>query len=344
MTSAARQQLLLVAAALVLLLGVIASWASARGGVDFPSLYVIGRGVLTGENIYAAGATANFPAVYGVDQPMGMFYPPATGFTMLPFVILPYGAAKLAWFVVMDLALVFGVRALVKLSAPAARDHLWMFCTGIILLSASVRWNMILLQGAPLVLGLLGLFIAAEHTGRTGIASAIAILAVAVKMTLALPFLGILLLRRRLIALVAAGGTWALLNALGFLRMGGAALQDYRQNVKQLEAFGNINAPDPWNPISLPRLDWKSLVYGLSGNLGLATAASFALSGLLALTLLAAALAALGWASTKAQPRRLLSGAPIRVGLALGLFALGAATASAAARKISRLDNVRLIF
>src|SRR6478609_2021815 len=286
MTSAVRQRLLLVAAVLLLLVGIGASWSSARGGVDFPSLYVIGRGVLTGENIYAPGATANFPSVYGVDQPMGMFYPPATGFTMLPFVILPYGLAKLAWFVVMDLVLVLGVRALVRVSAPRAGEHAWIFWAGAILLSSTVRWSMILLQGAPLVFGLLCLFVTAEHSGRPRLAAAIAILAVAVKMTLALPFLGILLLRRRLLAIVAAGATWAALNAAGFARMGCAALKDYRENVGQLEAFGNINAPDPWNPISLPRLDWTSLVYGLTGNLSVSHAVSLGLSALLALALL----------------------------------------------------------
>ena len=286
MTSTTRQRLMLAASVIVLLLGIGASWAAGRGGVDFPSLYVIGRGVLTGTNIYAPGATADFPTVYGVDQPMGMFYPPATGFTMLPFAMLPYGVAKFLWFVVMDLVLVLGVRQLVRVAAPRAETRVWVFCAGVILLSSTLRWSMILLQGAPLVFGLLCLFIAAEHDERPRLATALAVLAVAVKMTLSLPFLGILLLRRRLLAVVAAGGTWVLLNVAGFARMGSGALREYRQNVGQLEAFGNINAPDPWNPISLPRLDWTSLIYGLTANLKVAHLASLVLSALLALGLL----------------------------------------------------------
>ena len=181
---------MLAAAVIVLLLGIGASWAAGRGGVDFPSLYVIGRGVLTGTNIYAPGATADFPTVYGVDQPMGMFYPPATGFTMLPFAMLPYGVAKFLWFVVMDLVLVLGVRQLVRVAAPRAETRVWVFCAGVILLSSTLRWSMILLQGAPLVFGLLCLFIAAEHDERPRLATALAVLAVAVKMTLTAPGCG----------------------------------------------------------------------------------------------------------------------------------------------------------
>jgi arylsulfatase A-like enzyme len=76
--------------------------------------------------------------------------------------------------------------------------------------------------------------------------------------------------------------------------------------------------------------------------------------GLAALTLLVAALGALGWiaidpgldaALRRRSPRRALGAARlIRAALALGLFALGAALAPGAARKLARLDNVRLIY
>jgi arylsulfatase A-like enzyme len=76
--------------------------------------------------------------------------------------------------------------------------------------------------------------------------------------------------------------------------------------------------------------------------------------GLAALTLLVAALGALGWiavdpaidaALRRASPRRSLGAARLyRAAIALGLFALGAALAPGAARKLARLDNVRLIY
>jgi arylsulfatase A-like enzyme/HEAT repeat protein len=70
--------------------------------------------------------------------------------------------------------------------------------------------------------------------------------------------------------------------------------------------------------------------------------------GLLSLTLLVAASGALAWTAVDRDPRvprgRIWSAELVRAALALGLFALGAATAGAAARKLSRLDNIRLIY
>lgn len=83
--------------------------------------------------------------------------------------------------------------------------------------------------------------------------------------------------------------------------------------------------------------------------------------GLLALTLLIAAVGALGWSALDLAPGAPLGSAElrprprderarrwswpfVRAALALGLFALGAATMGAAARRLSRLDNIRLIY
>jgi hypothetical protein len=111
-------------------------------------------------------------------------------------------------------------------------------------------------------------------------------LATAVKITLAVPFLGLLALHRRFGAIAASLATWAGLNALGFLRMGAGSLNDYRENVAQLEAIDNINSPDPWRPIALPRLDWSYLFYGLTKNLAASRLAGLVASGVLGLWLL----------------------------------------------------------
>jgi hypothetical protein len=278
---------LLASAAALLLIGAILNFRAMHGGgVDFPSLYVMGRGVLTGQNVYAPAVAATFPERFGVDVPMGMFYPPATGFTMLPFAALPYQAGKLLWFLTMEVVLVLGIRRLVKVVVPRAGEHVWLACAAIISVSAALRWAMILLQGAPLLVGLLCWFVAAQEEGRPRLSAALAILAVALKMTLSLPFLGLLLLRRRYFAVAGAAGTWLLLNVVGFWRMGAASLPDYRASVAGLEAFGNINSPDPWNVRTSPRLDWTSLFYGAFGNISLARLATLAATGLVALWLL----------------------------------------------------------
>lgn len=67
--------------------------------------------------------------------------------------------------------------------------------------------------------------------------------------------------------------------------------------------------------------------------------------GLLALTLLAAATSTLALPGEGGPTRaRLLAPKLLRAALALALFALGAATAGAAARRLALLDNIRLIY
>jgi len=263
--------------AAVLAAGLLVSVAVVRDGVDFPVLYVMGEGILRGVDVYVPGETAMFRQRFNVSE-FGMFYPPATGFAMAPLALLPYGVAKWVWFFFIDVALVFGIRALVRTAAPSSKAYLWMSCAGVVLLSAAIRWGLMLLQAAPLVLGLLCLFVAQLHGGRRAGVLAISVFVTSVKMTLALPFLGLLALHRRFGAAAASIGAWLALNALGFWRMGGGSFSGYRQNIAILEALDNISSPDPWRPIALPRLDWFYLIYGLSSNLRLARILALAIS------------------------------------------------------------------
>jgi hypothetical protein len=221
------------------------------------------RGIVRGENVYLRNGLGEV----GVGV-MGMVYPPATGFAVLPLAFLPDFAGRVVWFLTMNAVLVFGLRALVRCAAPRAPDYVWMIGAALIVFSAGIRWGMMLLQGAPFMLGLLGFFFAALHGGRHRVALGIGILATSFKMTLALPFLGLFLLHRHFLATALCGGVWALLNGLGFLRMGSAAFATYQHNVAIFEAKtpGNINGPDPWMNVALPRLDWVYLFNGITGN------------------------------------------------------------------------------
>ncbi len=204
--------------------GSVVGWlASRRQGADYASLQLMGRGIALGSPIYdLAWQKAEFSRLFdGIGPPLGMFYPPATGFTMLPFALLPVRIGQLLWYALMTLAVVCGVRALVRTAAPTAGRHIWMITAGLVLISSALRWGMTPLQGAPLVLGLLCFLIVSLHADRPYLAFAIAAFATAFKITLALPFLGLLFLYRRHSAWVAALVVWVMLNAAGFARLGG---------------------------------------------------------------------------------------------------------------------------
>jgi Glycosyltransferase family 87 len=257
----------------VLIGGIAVCLTRVGGGVDFPVIYVMAQGVLTGANVYLPEQTAAFATDFGVAQ-FGIFYPPATGFAALPFGLLSYGVAKWAFAVLCTLAITLGIRALVRVARPESPPHVWMIAAGIVLVSSATRWGMMLLQVAPLVLGLLCWFVSLLHRGKPRAAVAVAIVAMSLKMTLALPFLALLALRRHVVGAATVVGAWVTLNVIGFWRMGPDAFAHYQRSIGELEKVGHISSPDPWRPIALPRLDWVSLFYGITGDLTFARAAA----------------------------------------------------------------------
>jgi hypothetical protein len=275
---------------LILIAGLLASLRVAPPqGSDFLSFYLMGKAIDTGANIYQSAPRKEICDLLGLESPAGMFYPPATGFVVAPFSALPYNIAKHAWFLVLNVAVILGVRALVRFLAPQAQSYIWMSAAGVVLLSACLRWGLMLSQVAPLVLGLLCFFFVALYSDRPRMAVAIALLATASKMTLAVPFLGMLLLRRRIFSTAIVGGGWVLLNVIGFLRLGEGSIGDYIANIEGVDSLTNgtnINMPSPWAGISLPRTDWTFLLYGLTGNYGVARLWSLVGGALLALYLL----------------------------------------------------------
>ena len=257
--------------------GIAVSLAMVGGGVDFPVIYVMGQGLLNGTNVYLPEQTAAFITDFGVDQ-YGMFYPPATGFAALPLALLSYGAAKWAFVALINVAIVSGIRELVRLAKPDAPPQLWMIAAGVVLASSAMRWGMMLLQVAPLVLGLLCWFVSLLHRDKPRAAVAVAIVAMSLKMTLALPFLGLLALRRHFLGAATVVAAWVTINAVGFWRMGEGAFAHYRRNIGELETLTHISTPDPWRPIALPRLDWVSLFYGITEDLTFARVATLAVA------------------------------------------------------------------
>jgi hypothetical protein len=247
------------------------------GGVDFPVLYVMGQAMLNGTNVYLPEQTAAFSTDFGVAQ-FGVFYPPSTGFAAMPLALLPYGVAKWAFAVIINLAIILGIRALVRLANPQAAPTVWMIAAGAVLASSAMRWGMMLLQVAPLVLGLLCWFVSLLHRGKPRAAVAVALVAMSLKMTLALPFLGLLALRRHFFGAASVVGAWVMLNAIGFWRMGPGSFAHYQRSIGDLEAIGHISSPDPWRPIALPRLDWVSLFYGITEDLTFARGAALAVT------------------------------------------------------------------
>ena len=235
---------------------------------DFVFPYMLSHSVLHGEPIYdRQWQLENIPAITGRGPPgEGIFYPPGTGFSTLPLAALSFSNAQLLWQALLICFVVLGTRALVRMWDQDEKRATWMAIAGLVLLSASIRWGMTHLQAAPLIMGLLCLFVVCIDKNKYLAASAIATYVLIFKFSVALPFVGLLLARGRWRDVAVAVAIAGLAQVAGFARVGGiAAFSDYTQGIAGLEALGSINTPDPWDPMSSPRLDWTYLYTGLIG-------------------------------------------------------------------------------
>jgi hypothetical protein len=104
--------------------------------------------------------------------------------------------------------------------------------------------------------------------GERAKALAFASLAACVKLTLGLPFVGLMLVRRDYRMAMALLGIWIAVKGAALARMGGVpVLAHYRKNMAQLERPDQLNNPDPRAAISLARLDWPYLFNAINPNL-----------------------------------------------------------------------------
>jgi len=255
----AREVAALILGLILLAIGAVIVYAARRKGIDdFKYLYGLGRLLLIGRNAYqvAEYSRANLSFLELVGQP----YPPVIGMLVAPFALLPYKLAVLAWTVLTFVVFAGGIWALCRL--PWARRHpaYAVLIVGICVCTASFRHGMTSLQVAPIQVGLLGFFIVALERKHSPTIFLWALLAMSLKFTNALPFLGLLALRRQYLMLVAVTAAFAGLNVIGFAWMGGLHLfWDYAATLKTLEQF-SVNSPNPYVHDSMIRMDWEFLL------------------------------------------------------------------------------------
>ena len=259
---------------IVLLLACAVSWSSSRRhGADYYSMYLLARSIATRQNIYDPAVNVPaFNAEYAGRAAPGIYYPPSTGLVLLPLGILPYQLSSALWFTLLVVSVAWTTRELLRLFAPDLDGSAWMLVSGLVLLSACMRWNMYALQGAPLVYSCLGLFVVALHHSRTRTLFFLTCFVLCFKATFALPLFGLLILYRHYRLCAGALLVWVALNGIGFLCLGHGSFAAFRQGMADMEAPGGLNSPNPWEMISVTRLDWVYLGCGVGANLFLARA------------------------------------------------------------------------
>ncbi len=305
-----------VAVAVLAVGAVSAVVAMRRQGVDAQWPYLYAHGMWTGDPIFSSEwRDANLEAVTGYTTTFGLFWPAAMGIVMLPLAALSFETARVLQVLVYVGAMVAGVWALFALARPRTTWPTRLTVAGLILLMACARWCWTPVQFAPLLAGLLVAVLHGLHRGRVWMAVVATTLVIALKPTLCIPFVLLLLLHRRYKAIAVAFAANIILNVIAFARMGGLdAIDGYREGTKTLEQRGGINTPDFWEHISIPRIDGTYLVTGLTGSFGLGRAVALLAGGAITLFLIVACL-------RMAQPPSLADSARIMLaGTCVGLI------------------------
>jgi hypothetical protein len=269
-----RQRLALGLGLLLLCVGLMLNWRNSQlRGEDFGHVFVISKSILEGFDLYNATEVELQEAYRNYTNsdkfvPWGIFYPPSSGVALLPLAWLPYKIAKVLYFILSTAVLLGGTYRLMQLYTNDLQLGTRVLILGAVLCSAGARWGFFYLQAAPLVFGLLGLFLWELDKKRSVRAFAICTLAIFLKFTLFLPFAGLALIRGRLLLMSGVVTAWALANVVGFALIGGMeAVNGYRANMTVFERPDELNYPDFRAPTSMQRLDWPYLLNALSPDL-----------------------------------------------------------------------------
>jgi hypothetical protein len=282
---------------ILLAVGFYINWGVTIGrGEDFGHLYVMGKSLVRGFNVYIA---PDLHPVY-LDMtgspdwvPWGAFYTPSAGAATLPLSFLPYGLARAAFFLISSAVLLAGAYQLIELLLPRWHIGYRMLLLGAFFCASANRWAFLYLQAAPLIFGLLCMFVVALQRRRISVAFVTAILGLCVKFSLGLPFIGLALVQRRYKLAVAIVAVFCVVNGIGFLRLGGIeAVRGYQQTMSTLEWPDQVNYPDFRSP-AMTRTDWPYILNAI--NLDIAR------SAFLGTLLSAASVAVLAWQAWRSR-------------------------------------------
>ncbi len=238
-------------------------------GHDFVSIYYLAQMLIIGKNAYSFNVQhleiPNY-ARYTYDPFAAIFYSPSTGIAILPLGFLSYRLAAIAWYALLSASLVMGIWQFTKVVAPKWDSGIRLLIIAFIVCSSSIRTAYWLLQFSPLMLGLFGLYFSALVSKKSGFAAIWGALILILKPTFGLPVIGFSLLGRRYRLTAVILGIWLVINAIGFIRLGGEpAFKDYRANMAMLELLP-VNNPNPYSNRSAERLDLTYLLNGFSPN------------------------------------------------------------------------------
>ena len=231
-------------------------------GEDLAQIYISGNAFIHGQNIFDIDTQRRiFIQETGSVPTWGMFYPPSAGIAVTYLNLFPYHVARVIWFWLMHIVLIAGFWLLCKLFFPE-KSHAWRtLMIGLVLCASSIRWGFQLYQSAPLIVGLLCIFLYGLYKEHPILAITCAWYAICIKPSIAIAFIGVLALQRKWKQIFILVCLVIITNGIGFARMGGMeAIQGYKTNIAHLEDPGKSNSLDATISSTQERTDWAFLL------------------------------------------------------------------------------------
>ncbi|MEI9941326.1 MAG: hypothetical protein WDO69_29255 [Pseudomonadota bacterium] len=244
-----RQQLLAGIGLLLLLGGILFNLANApRNGQDFSAFYYKAGARFTAglsPYVFSGDPLRLHDAELGLAPPIaitGNGYPPLTSALMGLFVPLGETVGQYVFLLISLVIFCLGLWRFLPYALPSWSRAAHLFVVGATTFASSVRWSAGQYQLSLLALGLVCLAFDAELRQQT--VAVILLTAFNLKITLILPIVGLLLLRRRIGVLVAAGALSIGLNLCclswtGFLE----SYAGWRINVANYIIVNGLNYP-----------------------------------------------------------------------------------------------------
>jgi hypothetical protein len=235
---------------------------------DFEWTWLLSRMLLNGDRAYdPASAQAASVSLLDRDLTAGRrlvpAYFPATGVVLAPFGLMPFKLASPLFVTASFILLLLSMWTLMAAFPPGLALEYRCLTVGLVSCMACTRWAFTSKQVGPLLVFATVAFLVALTEQRAARTVLWGVVGISLKVTLALPFVGVLLALRRFRWALAMLGLFLLLNTWGYQRMGGvvaAASQHLAVQARVGDLRFSIDAPDPRVPDALPRVDLEFLL------------------------------------------------------------------------------------
>lgn len=219
--------------------------------------------IISGDPLHVAEAASGKKPLIAISE---CAYAPISSAVLSPLALFPEPVASHVWLVISLVVFFVGVWSAMSVIDPTWTINTRLLLLGCVACAGSLRWNVHQFQAAPLVTGLLGIFLYAEFSKRNTLAVLSALL-ITIKFTLIVPVLLLWIFRRQYRKLALLAVLAVVINAAAMAHTGLAeTYAGWRLNLANYANPGTNNYPNTVQNLKY----WRSIPYPMEMQPGIA--------------------------------------------------------------------------